>query len=158
MNSKLKFPLERYDESGRLKPPLFFYIGLVFLCRSVFFLIVALSLRGQSDALMEIFYPSHREFYLSLITALFAVYLLFIVSRRNSLWRAHTGIHFKLMMPVALFASSLDIFLQLYILSIQNFAFSVNKVVTLTFAIVFVVYLITNPLVKSLSADWQKNT
>ncbi|MEM0911118.1 MAG: DUF2919 domain-containing protein [Pseudomonadota bacterium] len=152
----MQFPLEKYDESGRLKPPLFFYVGLVFLCRSVLLLIVALSLRGQSDQVMAVFYPSQREFYLSLSTAIVAAYLLFIVSRRNSLWLSQRNLHFKLLKPMSFIAVITDIALQLYILSLHQFAFSVNKVITLTFAFVFLAYLMTNPLMKTLVSDWQK--
>ncbi len=156
MNSKLKFPLHRYDESGRLKPPLFFYIGLIFLCRGVVLLVVALSLRGQSDALMSLYYPSHREFYLSLIIAAFSVYLLFIVSRRNSLWQSKSIIHFKLLIPITFTAVFLDVCLQIYVLSQQHFAFSISKALTLTFSIAFVAYLLSNPLVRSLADDWRQ--
>lgn len=156
MSKILKFPLDKYDESGRLKPPLFFYFGLIYLCRSVFFLIVALSLRGQSDALMAVFYPSHREFYLSLVIAAFAMYLLFIVSRRYSLWHSHQYLHFRLLLPFTFFTVAMDICLQIYILYLQSFAFAANKVMTLTFAFAFIAYLLTNPLIRSLSEDWRK--
>ncbi|MFT5277395.1 MAG: hypothetical protein ACI97K_001443 [Glaciecola sp.] len=155
---KLKLPLHKYDDSGRVKPPWLLFLCLCFFARSVIVFIASLSFRQDSSLLLEIFYPVKYQFYLSLSTAIPAILTLLFFGLRERLWKASKGA-FYLGLPF-IFAYLLlsDLVIQIYILRAQHFAFAWPTALTLVTAIVFGWYLLTSKHFRLMLADWRLNS
>ncbi len=79
-------PFTHYDKHGVLKPPLVLYGCLIFLVRSYFIWIAALSFRQDTSRLLGLFYPDKQSFVTALLVGLPALVVAIIVSgRRNGM-------------------------------------------------------------------------
>lgn len=152
----IKYPLNYYDESGRLKPPIFIYIFLLFVCRGFLILIVSLSFREDSEALIRLFYPHPYHFYLSLLPLLPAAFALYLVSYRNKLWKDAKYAIFKSLKPAMIMALVIDLLIQGYILTKLQFAFSMSHGVSICMCGLGLVYLIRSEYLKNLTNDWSR--
>ncbi len=151
---QLEFPLGHYDESGRLKPPLFLYVLLFFLCRGLLVFVVALSMRDDSERMMTLFYPEKYDFYLSLLPAIPAFLILAMFSRRQAIWKKGKQMIFVGISYLLGTALLLDIALQLYVLNKLEYTFAISRASTLTFALIGTMYLLKSKHVKHLKKDW----
>ncbi len=150
----LKYPLHSYDESGRLKPPVFIYLILLFVCRGLILLVISLSFREDSERLLRLFYPLPYHFYLSLVPILPALLGLFLVSYRNSLWQKSRYAWF-FALPIMMFSSLIiDAGIQLYILQSINFVFAMNYGVSLFLVFCGFLYLFKSRYIRDLVKDW----
>lgn len=152
----LKYPLHKYDESGRLKPPLFVYVLMLFVCRGLLILIVSLSFREDSERLLRVFYPQPYHFYLSLIPILPAIFALYLVSYRNKLWSAKNYRIFKCLSWCMTGAILLDMGVQFYILNGINFAFSATHGVSLFACFCGLIYIYQSQYMRHLIIDWTR--
>lgn len=152
----LKYPLNYYDESGRLKPPIFIYIFLLFVSRGLLTLIISLSFREDSEALIRLFYPQPYHFYLSLLPLLPAVFALYLVSYRNKLWKTAKFTRFRWLKPLMLLALCIDLVIQAYILTQMQFAFSMSHGVSICMCGLGLMYLIRSQHLKNLTYDWSR--
>ena len=151
---QLKYPLHYYDEAGRMKPPIFVYILLLFVCRGLLVLIISLSFREDSERLLRVFYPLPYHFYLSLMPILPALVGLYFVSKRTILWGKERYTWFKCL-PWCLYAALIfDALIQLYMLSEINFAFSMTHGVTLLIVVCGLLYMRQSRYMKHLVKDW----
>ena len=150
----LKYPLHYYDDSGRMKPPLFAYLLLVFVCRGLMILIISLSFREDSERLLRIFYPLPYHFYLSLIPIIPALLSLFLISKRTILWKKARFAWFKPLRWCLGFALLLDIVIQLFMLREIYFVYSVSHGLSLLIAFSGIIYLINSSYIKHLVLDW----
>jgi hypothetical protein len=150
----LKYPLHYYDEAGRMKPPLFVYILLLFVCRGLLILIVSLSFREDSERLLRIFYPLPYHFYLSFLPIVPALLGLYLVSKRTVLWDKERFSWFRCLPWFLYCALLLDGVIQVYMLNEMNFRFSLTHGVTLLFVFCGVIYVSQSQYLSHLILDW----
>ena len=74
------------DDKGRIKPPTFLYVVLVFLAKGWCVFLMSLTQMGQRDGLVKLFYPLKSDFISALITGAVAVliYILIIFERKGT--------------------------------------------------------------------------
>jgi hypothetical protein len=152
----LKFPLNHYDEAGRLKPPLLFYVFLLFLCRGFLLLVISLSFREDSSRMMSLFYPSKWDFYWSLLPSVPAIVILGLFAQRSKLWEKGRYGMFKFIPAIFLLALLADIAVQLSILFRMDFRFSFTHGLSLLIAGVGLAYAAKSRHMKDLPRDWCK--
>jgi len=119
------YALKFYTQSGDLKPPTYFYYGLLFLARTWALLIISLASRETGNKLLAMFYPDKLHFYLGLASGLIAI-ILFLLSGRDhdkhplicKIWQ--TGY------PFLLLSIFFDLGLQLYYLYLDHFQYSIE--------------------------------
>lgn len=119
------FSLKYYTQSGVLKPPTYFYFGLLFLARTWALLIISLASHETGDKLLAMFYPDKMHFYLGLASGTIAIALFFLSGRDHEksptlykIWQK--GYPFLILSIVA------DFCLQAYYLSIVHFQYSID--------------------------------
>lgn len=151
---QLKYPLHYYDEAGRMKPPVFVYILLLFVCRGLIILVISLSFREDSERLLRIFYPLPYHFYLSLLPILPALIGLYFVSKRTVLWTQQRFSWFR-WLPWCLYAALLgDGIIQIYMLHEINFSFSMTHGVSLLMVFCGLLYMKQSRYIPHLIQDW----
>lgn len=124
------YALKYYTQSGDLKPPIYFYYGLLFLARTWALLIISLTSSDSGKQLLGMFYPNKAHFYFGLVSGLIAIILFFLSGREhhkhpliNKIWQQ--------CYPFLLLNILIDLGLQLYYLSLNNFQYSVEASVQL---------------------------
>ena len=150
----LKYPLHYYDEAGRLKPPLFIYIFLLFVCRGLLILAISLSFREDKESLLRLFYPQVYQFYLSLLPLLPAIYALYLVSHRNKIWANNNYQYYRRLKPFMALALLIDASIQFYILARLQFSFSMSHGLAIAMAILGLMYILRSSHLKNLIKDW----
>jgi len=139
-----------------MKPPVFVYILLLFVCRGLLVLIISLSFREDSERLLRIFYPLPYHFYLSLLPILPALMGLYLVSKRTLLWKDEKYAWFKFL-PTYLYSALIcDAGIQLYMLEEIDFTFSMNHGLSLLMAFCGLIYLRQSKYIRHLMVDWTK--
>ncbi|MFT4732987.1 MAG: hypothetical protein ACI89W_002017 [Gammaproteobacteria bacterium] len=155
---KIKLPLHKYDEAGRVKPPWLLFLCLCFLARGIVVFIASLSFRQDGGLLLSIFYPLKYQFYLSLLTAIPAIMTLLFLGFRERVWKASLG-NFYIGLPIVLgYLIISDVVIQLYILRAQYFAFAWPKALTLFSVLLLAWYLVTSKHMRIMLADWRLNS
>ncbi len=152
----LKYPLSHYDEAGRLKPSFLSYGFLLFACRGLIVLIVAISLRQDGDRLLRVFYPETYHFYLSLLPIVPALLSLALLSKRASIIKSGRTKWFDLIIPVSCSAFIIDIIVQSYILNQINFVFSPTHGVSILIASTGLLFWLRGNRVRDMLVDWKK--
>ncbi|PKF63828.1 DUF2919 domain-containing protein [Psychromonas sp. psych-6C06] len=128
--SKKIYAIRFYTQSGDLKPPTYFYYGLLFLARTWALLIISVASRETGNKLLGIFYPDKSHFYLGLASGLIAI-ILFLLSGRDhdkhpficKLWQKGY--------PFLLLSILFDLGLQVYYLYLDKFQYSLEASVQL---------------------------
>ena len=151
---KLPLPLHKYDENGRVKPPLTLMLALVFLARSIVVFIASLSFREDGGLLLSLFYPDKYQFYLSLSSAIPALVLIFLIGFREKLWKGDKAKVFYLLPWLIGIVLCIDIILQFYIITKLHFVFSWPSAISLLVTMLIVWYLFLSASVKALFKDW----
>ncbi|MDT0581746.1 MULTISPECIES: DUF2919 domain-containing protein [Alteromonadaceae] len=151
---KLPLPLHKYDENGRVKPPLMLMLSLVFLARSIVVFIASLSFREDGGLLLSLFYPDKYQFYLSLSSAIPALVLIFVIGFREKIWKAGKAKLFYVLPWFIGIVLCVDILLQLYIVTKLHFQFSWPSALSLLVTMLIVWYLFLSANVKVLIKDW----
>lgn len=124
------FPLQFYTQSGDLKPPTYFYYGLLFLARTWILLIISVASRETGNKLLVIFYPDKTHFYFGLISGLMAI-VLFVISGRDHDKHPFIGKIWQIGYPFLLLSVCFDLVLQLYYLYLDRFQYSLEASVQL---------------------------
>lgn len=133
------YPLDCYSHSGNLKPPIFFYLVLLFLARTWAVFIISVLLRDADNPLLLLFYPNKIHFYLGLASGCIALLLFFLCGRNHDKHR-WLSILWQNSYPLLLLAIVSDLALQLYYLSDRHFQYSFVASVQLVFAIWILLY------------------
>ncbi|ELW9441319.1 DUF2919 domain-containing protein [Pluralibacter gergoviae] len=79
-----------YDQHGRLRLPVLFWLILLLQARTWVLFAIAAASRQQGDALLALFYPDSDGFWLGLLPGIPAVMAFFLSGRRQQfprLWR-----------------------------------------------------------------------
>ncbi len=155
---KLKLPLHKYDEAGRVKPPWLFFLCLCFMARGIVVFVASLSFRQDGGLLLSIFYPLKYQFYLSLLTAIPAIMTLLFVGFRERIWKAGKGALYLAVPAVLAYLIASDLIIQIYILRAQQFAFAWPTALTLFSVLLFAWYLISSKHMRIMLADWRLNS
>jgi len=124
------YALKFYTQSGDLKPPTYFYYGLLFLARTWALLIISLASRETGNKLLAIFYPDKVHFYLGLASGLIAI-ILFLLSGRDHDKHPMICKIWQQGYPFLILSILFDLGLQLYYLSLERFQYSVEASVQL---------------------------
>ncbi len=104
------------DDKGRIKPPLFLYLMLIFLARGWCVFILSLTQFGQRDGLVKLLYPSKEDFIASIITGSIglAIYFLITAERRGKpIWLIPVFCKLKWLLFISLSIESALILLRL---------------------------------------------
>ncbi len=62
----MRYLIDEYDKQGFLKPPVWLWLGWLFLAKAWVVFIVAGASREEGTKLLEIIYPIHSTFYIGL--------------------------------------------------------------------------------------------
>jgi len=119
------FPLQFYTQSGDLKPPTYFYYGLLFLARTWALLIISVASRETGNKLLAIFYPDKMHFYFGLASGLIAI-ILFLISGRDHDKHPFICKIWQQGYPFLLLSVIFDLGLQLYYLYLDRFQYSIE--------------------------------
>lgn len=133
------YPIHCYTQSGNLKPPVYFYLALLFLARTWVLLVISLVSRNTGDRILTLFYPDKIHFYFGLSSG-FAALLLFFLSGRDhdkqllisKLWQGSY--------PLLLLSMLADCALQLYYLAINQYQYSLPASLQLVLIIWLLLY------------------
>lgn len=79
----MRYLIEEYDKQGFLKPPIWLWLGWVFLAKAWLVFIVAGASRDEGAKLLEIIYPIHSTLYTGLIIGFPALVLIWMMGLRN---------------------------------------------------------------------------
>jgi hypothetical protein len=131
------FPLKFYTQSGDLKPPTYFYYGLLFLARTWVVLIVSITSRETGNKLLAIFYPDKTHFYLGLASGIIAILLFLLAGRDHDKHPLICKIWQK-SYPFLLLSICVDLILQVYYLYLDRFQYSIEA----SFQLVLVSWLL----------------
>ena len=112
MSKKLALPLNHYDEAGRIKPPVTFWLSSLFLARSYFIFVVALSFRQDSESLLKVFYPNQYELYVGFSIGAGAVIANVLVALREKWWNSNWDKIRYLIKPLILITLAMDLLYQ----------------------------------------------
>ena len=135
---KLKiYPLKYYTKTGHLTPPIFFYIGLIFLARTWMLLIFSLASRETGEKVLLLLMPDRHYFYWGLASGFLSIILLALSGREYTtqsffltLWKKG---YFMLVVSIIF-----DLGLQLYYLNLDHFRYSLFA----SFQLVFIIWLL----------------
>lgn len=147
------FPLQFYTQSGNLKPPTYFYVGLLFLARTWALLIISLASRDTGTKLLSIFYPEKMHFYFGLASGVIAI-ILFLLSGRDHDKHPFICKMWQKGYPFLLLCIALDLGLQLYYLYQDSFQYSIEASVQLVLIIWILLFAIRS---KHLKASFKRS-
>ena len=142
------YPLKYYTQTGYLKPPAFFYIGLLFLARTWIILILSLASRETGQKILALLLPDRNYFYWGLASGAVSIILLLLSGRDHE---KHPWIQ-AIWKKGALFllaSVSFDLCLQLYHLYLDKFQYSLAASIQLVFVSWFLLYCIKSKHLKA---------
>lgn len=141
------YPLKYYTQTGYLKPPVFFYIALLFLARTWIVLVLSIASQQSGEKILALLLPDRHYFYYGLASGFFSIVLLLLSGRDrekypfiHALWRRGY--------PFLLASIVLDFFLQLYYLYIDQFQYSLSASLQLVFVSWLFLYCIKSKHLK----------
>jgi len=131
--------LQYYTQSGNLKPPIYFYLSLLFLARTWALLVISIVSRNTGANILTFFYPDRTYFYLGLISGFIAL-LLFMLSGRDHDKHILLSKLWQIGYPFLLLSVAADFFLQIYYLSVHHFQYSLSASLQLVIIIWILLY------------------
>ena len=141
------YPLKYYTQTGYLKPPTFFYVGLLFLARTWIVLILSLASRETGEKILTLLLPDRHYFYWGLASGVVSIILLLLSGRDHE---KHPFIHViwksgYLFLLVSIF---FDLCLQLHYLYLDKFQYSITASLQLVFVSWLLLYCIKSKHLK----------
>lgn len=155
---RLKLPLHKYDDAGRVKPPWMLFLALCFFARGIVVFIASLSFRQDGGLLLGVFYPLKYQFYLSLLTAVPALITLVFFGFRERVWKANRAWLYVSLPTIFSYLVISDLAIQIYILRDQHFAFAWPTALTLISVLAIGWYLFVSKHMKTMLSDWRLNS
>lgn len=146
------YPISHYDQQGDLKPPLWFYLSLIFLARTWVIWIMSLTIRPDGGKILALFYPLKANFLLGLASGGFAVLLFLIAHRKQNRWLApiwHRG------RSLLLLATLIDLSLQIQSLLFHHFSYSWHASLQLVIACWILLYVASSKRLAASFNDYQ---
>lgn len=157
MSKKLALPLNHYDESGRIKPPMTFWLSCLFLARSYFIFIAALSFRQDTESLLKVFYPNQQELYTGFVIGLGAVLAAVFVAFREKWWNGKFDKVRYLIKPLILLTLILDILYQIEIALDHHWQFLWTVAIFVVVDSILFYWLLKSRHVRLMIKDWKAN-
>lgn len=157
MSKKLALPLNHYDESGRIKPPVTFWLCCLYLARSYFIFIAALSFRQDSESLLKVFYPNQQELYIGFIIGLGAVLATVLVAFREKWWSGKWDKIRHLIKPLILITLTLDILYQIENALNNHWHFLWTVAIFVVVDSILLYWLLKSRHVRLMIKDWRAN-
>jgi hypothetical protein len=155
---KMLLPLKYYDEAGRVKPAVALYICIAFLCRSLLVLIGSVSVRGNGEQLLALFYPDKQYLYISLVIAFPSFVTLLLLGFREKIWNAKRYWMFSFIKPLLMFSILSDLCLHIMLASVKHWQFSWVIAFTLLLDSLFFYFLLKDKHTQLMLKDWKKTT
>jgi hypothetical protein len=137
-----------------MKPPVFVYLLMLFVCRGLLVLIISLSFTEDRERLLRVFYPFPYHFYLSLLPILPALLALYLVSKRTILWKNERFTWFRFLPWCLYLALIVDAAVQIYMLNETHFQFSMTHGVSLLIVFCGLIYMKQSSYIRNLVSDW----
>lgn len=141
------YPLKYYTQTGYLKPPIFFYIGSLFLARMWIILVLSLASQQTGEKILTLLLPDRHYFYYGLASGFFSIVLLLLSGRDHekqpfihTLWKK--GYSFLLVSIIG------DFCFQLHYLYLDKFQYSFFASLQLVFVIWLFLYCIKSQHLK----------
>ncbi|KXI30634.1 DUF2919 domain-containing protein [Paraglaciecola hydrolytica] len=152
--TKLLLDLKHYDEAGRVKPSSALLLLMVFLCRSLLILVMALAAGQDSNALLRLFYPEEKYLYIGLAIALPAFISYVLIAFREKLSKTQLYWPFHLIKYFLFFACLLDFIYQCYLANLHYWQFSWAIATILILDMWFAYFVLKDRHLKVFVADW----
>lgn len=115
-------PLHRYDDEGRVKPPVIYFWVIAYLMRGIIIVLGASGMGVDTKAVLGAFYPSHTQLYAHLLIGIPAIYSFFILSYRKQFYDNEKLFWLKTVKPALLIGLLLDLAFNIFL------AYSINWV------------------------------
>lgn len=157
MSKKLALPLNHYDESGRIKPPVAFWLCSLFLARSYFIFIVALSFRQDSTSLLKVFYPNQSELYVGFVIGLGAVLASILVVFREKWWQSKWDKIRYFIKPLILLTLSMDLLYQFKNALDNHWQFLWTVAIFVVVDTILLYWLLKSRHVRWMIRDWKSS-
>ncbi len=133
-----QYPLHRFDNNGRLKPPAIVYWVSFYLLRGFFVVIAANGLGANTKAILGALYPNITMLYAHLIVSIPAIYCLALLSYRTQIYDNNREWLLKTIKPTLLVGILLDFTFHLYLAHLQHWQFSWNVGLGIVLSLTFV--------------------
>ena len=155
--TRLLLDLKHYDEGGRVKPGAAVLWLLVFLCRSLWVFIIALSIGPDGDTLLRLFYPKDAYLYVGMLIGLPALAGYLIIAFREKLAKHAQLWPFYLIRYLLLSSCLLDLFYQCYLANRYHWQFSWPIAVFIVLNIWVAFFVFRDRHLRVLIADWVRH-
>ncbi|MBE1301616.1 MAG: DUF2919 family protein [Alteromonadaceae bacterium] len=118
-------PLHRYDDEGRVKPPVIYYWVIAYLMRGVIIVLGASGMGVDTKAVLGAFYSSHTQLYAHLFIGIPAIYSFFILSYRKQFYDNEKIFWLRTVKPTLILGIVLDFTLAIFLAIESLWSFSI---------------------------------
>lgn len=135
-------PLHRYDNEGRVKPPVIYYWVIAYLMRGFIIVLGASGMGVDTKAVLGAFYPSHTQLYAHLLIGIPAIYCFFILSYRKQFYDNEKIFWLNTVKPVLMAGLLLDLGFNIFLACSMEwvFSFSLGGTFLLNIAIMYSIF------------------
>lgn len=155
MSKKLALPLNHYDESGRIKPPATFWLCSLYLARSYFIFVAALSFRQDTESLLRVFYPNKYVLYVGFAIGSGAVLASVIVAFREKWWNSKWDKISYVIKPLILITLTLDLLYQFKNALDNHWQFLWTVAIFVAVDFILLYWLLKSHHVRLMIKDWK---
>ncbi|MFC3095478.1 DUF2919 family protein [Alteromonas sediminis] len=149
----LPLPLNRYDEAGRVLPPLWLHWALFWGARALILLAATIMLGPSGENIPLIVYPSQSQWLISI--GLGVIYLLIWlgIGRREWFWQRNYSVAW--VKPVILMLLITDVALQVAFIAYEQGRFSLLKGAFLLLTLTALVCVVRSKHLAIMMRDWR---
>ncbi|USD65956.1 DUF2919 domain-containing protein [Vibrio sp. SCSIO 43136] len=79
----MRYPIEQYDKHGFLKPPIWLWLGWLFLAKAWIVFVIAGVSRESGSQLLEMIYPIRESLYIGLWLGLPSIVMMWLIGLRH---------------------------------------------------------------------------
>ncbi|MCV2885282.1 DUF2919 domain-containing protein [Aestuariibacter sp. AA17] len=152
----LPLPLNRYDESGRVLPPMGLWLVLAYLAKSLIIIIGATLFNEHTDRLLKLIYPSSDILLYSLLGIVPALWVWVFVAYRQKLWERDKYKWVKWIKPVLYFSICFEVGFSLFNIALQHGMFNWWHGLNIVLAFWACLWLGKSKHISLLVKDWQE--
>ena len=154
--AKLLLNLNYYDEAGRVKPSSALLWVVVFLCRSLLILIMAVAIRQDGNMILRLFYPEEKYLYIGLAVSLPAFIGYLLIAFREKLAGKQQYWLFHLIKYLLFIACFSDFVYQCYLANLHYWQFSWTIAVILLADIWVGFFVLRDRHLRLFVEDWSR--
>jgi len=152
----LALPLHCYDEAGRIKPPLWFYWGLVIAVADWLVLVFALTMRAQTERILAIIYPVKAAFGVSLLVTIPFIIVLILLSQRERLWKQSWTRWRLMLIPITLLGLAANVMIFAWQIVEVHGRFELVPALRLLYLIAGAWIVLKSKHLRLMIADWKQ--